>query len=134
MADLKDGLMKMMGMRIDSASADEVVMSWDVDERHHQPMGIAHGGMYCAAVESACSIGATLAARAIDPNLRAVGLDNSTSFLRAVRSGRLRCIAKPITRGRNTQLWEAAILDEQERVVAKGQLRLLCVPSDRKLG
>jgi len=134
MTDLEGGLMKTLGMRIERASEDECVITWDVDERHHQPMGIVHGGVYCAAVESACSIGATLSARAIDPNLLAVGLDNSTSFVRAVRSGTLRCIAKPITRGRTTQLWEATVLDESDRVLARGQLRLLCVPSDRKLG
>jgi uncharacterized protein (TIGR00369 family) len=90
--------------------------------------------MYCTAIESACSIGANVAAREIDANLRAVGLDNNTSFVRAVRSGHLRCIAKPITRGRTTQLWEAHVLDDEGRTVARGQVRLLCVSRDRKLG
>jgi uncharacterized protein (TIGR00369 family) len=64
----------------------------------------------------------------------AVGLENHTSFIRAVRSGRLRATARPITRGRKTHVWEAEVRDEQDRVVATGRVRLLCVAADAALG
>jgi uncharacterized protein (TIGR00369 family) len=97
-------------------------------------MGIVHGGVHCSAIESACSIGAGIASRARDPNLGAVGLENHTSFIRAVRSGRLRCVARPITRGRTTQVWEAEVRDDQDRVVATGRVRLLCIARDAAIG
>jgi uncharacterized protein (TIGR00369 family) len=63
-----------------------------------------------------------------------VGLENTTSFIRAVRSGRLRAVARPVTRGRTTQVWEAWIRDEDERLVAQGRVRLLCYSEDRPIG
>ena len=63
-----------------------------------------------------------------------VGLENSTSFVRAVRLGaKLHAVSTPITRGRTTQVWEATIFDEEERIVATGRVRLQCLDQDRPL-
>ena len=43
----------------------------------------------------------------------------------------LRAVAKPLTRGRTTQVWETTITDEQSRIVATGRLRLLVVRNDQ---
>jgi uncharacterized protein (TIGR00369 family) len=129
-----DGLVATLGMEVVQATADEVVLEWTVGPQHHQPMGIVHGGVHCSAIETACSIGASIAARDRDPNLAAVGLENHTSFIRAVRSGRLRATARPITRGRTTQVWEAEIRDDGDRVIATGRVRLLCVARDAAIG
>jgi uncharacterized protein (TIGR00369 family) len=129
-----ENLVAALDMEIVRASDEEVVVEWTVSTKHHQPMGIVHGGVYCTAIETACSVGAGLSARARDPKMAAVGLDNHTSFLRAVRSGKLRCVATPVTRGRTTQVWKAEIRDEQEQLVASGQVRLLCIARDAQLG
>jgi 1,4-dihydroxy-2-naphthoyl-CoA hydrolase len=130
----QDGLLATLDMRIVSASDSEVVVEWQIGPKHWQPMGIVHGGVYCAAVETACSIGATLSAQSRDPNMVAVGLDNHTSFVRATRGGLVRAVARPLTRGRTTQLWEAEIRGDDGQLLATGRLRLLCVPRDSALG
>jgi uncharacterized protein (TIGR00369 family) len=61
---------------------------------------------------------------------RVVGLENSTSFVRAVSSGKLHAVARPVHRGRTTQVWEAWIRDEQDRLVAQGRVRLLCLDEE----
>jgi len=123
--------MTTLGMRIVRASSDEVVVEWTAGPEHAQPMGIVHGGMHCSAIETACSIGATISARERDPRVGAVGLENHTSFVRAVRSGKLTATALPITRGRTTQVWECTVRDEQQRTIATGRVRLLCVELDK---
>lgn len=120
-----------VGFRIVKASPEEVVLEYDVDHRHHQPYGIVHGGVHCAAVESACSTGAGLDALA--RGRAVVGVENHTSFIRAVRAGRIRVTAVPITRGRRSQLWEATARDESGRVVSSGRVRLLCLDPDAEL-
>lgn len=107
-----------------SASASEVLGEWSIAERHLQPHGIVHGGVYASVVETCCSIGAMLAA---PPDRRVVGVENHTSFIRPVRSGRLRARARPLHAGRQAQLWECAIVDEGERLIATGRLRVFCV-------
>jgi uncharacterized protein (TIGR00369 family) len=127
-----DGFDATMGVRVVRASAEEVVVEYEVDDRHRQPYGIVHGGMHCAVVETACSMGAGLAARARGL-AGVVGLENHTSFIRAVRGGRVRVTATPVTRGRRSQLWEATARDPQGRVVATGRVRLLCLDPETVL-
>ena len=118
-----------MGLRITKATADEVTGEWDVEPRHHQGYGIVHGGVHCGVVETLASIGAGVWATA--HGRAVVGLENATSFLRAVRGGRLRARATPVTRGRTTQVWEVRIVDDADRLVATGRVRLLCLEPER---
>lgn len=112
-----------MGIRMIRASRDEVVLEYVVDERHRQPYGIVHGGMHCAAVETACSMGAGL--DALQRRQAVVGVENTTSFIRAVRAGRIRVTATPVTRGRRSQVWEATARNEAGQIVSTGRVRLL---------
>jgi 1,4-dihydroxy-2-naphthoyl-CoA hydrolase len=123
------GWVKEMGLTIVEASAEQVTCEWEVGDKHLQGYGIVHGGVHCGVVETLASIGA--AAVAHPRGQRVVGLENSTSFIRAVRSGRLQATARPVTRGRTTQVWEAWIRDEADRLVAQGRVRLLCLDGDR---
>ncbi len=41
--------------------------------------------------------------------------------------------ATPITRGQRTQVWEARVIDEEDRIVATGRVRLLCLEGDQSL-
>jgi uncharacterized protein (TIGR00369 family) len=129
---LPSGWVREMGITIVTASTDEVSCEWHVTEKHHQGLGIVHGGVHCGVIETLASIGAALVARG--RGQRVVGLENNTSFIRAVRTGRLHATARPVTRGRTTQVWEAWVRDEDERLVAQGRVRLLCFDEEREVG
>lgn len=126
------GWVKDMGIVILSATPDEVTCEWEVAEKHHQGYGIVHGGVHCGVIETLASVGAALVA--LPRGQRVVGLENNTAFIRAVRSGKLHAAARPVTRGRTTQVWEAWIRDGKERLVAQGRVRLLCVDQEQALG
>jgi 1,4-dihydroxy-2-naphthoyl-CoA hydrolase len=130
--DLPDGWLQAMGVTITHATADEVRAELTVGPEHLQGYGIVHGGVHCGLIESLASIGAALVA--LPRNQSVVGLENNTSFVRAVRAGaKLHAVSTPITRGRRTQVWEARVLDDQERLVAAGRVRLLCIEQDTEL-
>jgi 1,4-dihydroxy-2-naphthoyl-CoA hydrolase len=126
------GWVKEMGIRILTASSEEVTCEWEVSEKHHQGYGIVHGGVHCGVVETLASIGAAAVAHPRGQNV--VGLENNTSFIRAVRAGKLHGLARPVTRGRSSQVWEVWIRDDKEQLVAQGRVRLLCVDENRALG
>src|SRR5215469_12206548 len=130
--ELPTGWVREMGITILAATPDEVSCEWEVNEKHHQGYGIVHGGVHCGVVETLASLGAAIVAR--PRGQRVVGLENATSFIRAVRSGRLTGVARPVTRGRTTQVWEAWIRDEEGRLVAQGRVRLLCIARDDEIG
>ena len=110
-----------LGLEIDSADGDEVTANWTVRPDLLQPYGIVHGGVHCSVVETLASLGAALW---LDDRGRVVGVSNSTDFFRAATEGSLRATARPIHRGRSQQVWVVEIIDDQERVVSRGQVRL----------
>ncbi len=124
----KTGFDRLIGLEITEASAARVSAQLTVADCHKQIHGIVHGGVYTTIVETLGSIGAALSAREFGRTI--VGLDNHTSFLRAINEGTLTAIAEPVTAGRRTQIWSTRITDASGRVVALGQLRLLCLEKD----
>ena len=127
-----EGWNQAMGVRFLKATADEVVAEWEIGPEHLQAYGIVHGGVHCGVIETCCSVGAAI--WGVQHELRVAGLENHTSFLRALRTGaRLRATATPVSRGRRTQVWDCVIRDERERDVASGRVRLICLPADATL-
>ena len=110
------------GLVIDEAGPTKVIGHIELGPDHHTPWGVVHGGVYATAVESAASIGGTAAVR--DRGQVAVGLTNTTQFLRSLKSGRVNVEAVPLHQGRTQQLWKVDVTDEEGRLVAHGELRL----------
>jgi 1,4-dihydroxy-2-naphthoyl-CoA hydrolase len=115
------GLDRLLGFGLQEASADRVVLTWTITPDHWQPFGITHGGVYCAAVESAASVGA---AYWFGDRGTVVGVSNHTDFLRATSTGTATATATPIHRGRSQQLWLVEIADADGQALARGQVRL----------
>ncbi len=121
----RGGFNATIDLRFTAITYDEVVAEVEVRPELHQPYGLVHGGVYATMIETLASTGAAINAMAVGKHT--VGLENSTSFLRAVRSGTLRGRAQPLTRGRKTQVWEATIHDSDNRLVASGRVRMLVI-------
>jgi uncharacterized protein (TIGR00369 family) len=112
-----------MGLRFVEASTDGITAEIEVGEQHLQPYGLVHGGVYAGLVETLCSVGAMLSVTSEGKSV--VGLENTTAFIRAVRTGTLRATATPLHRGRRTHVWRCDVVDQEGRLVAAGRLRLL---------
>jgi uncharacterized protein (TIGR00369 family) len=110
------------GLQLTHVGADRVEGVLDLGPEHHTPWGVVHGGVYTAAIESAASLGASAAVA--DRGQVAVGVNNTTDFLRSITSGRVTVTATPAQQGRTQQLWDVRIADQEERVVARGTVRL----------
>ena len=120
--------LRISGLRIEEISGREVRGWIDLDEQHHTPWGVVHGGVYAAAVESAASLGASAAVR--DREQFAVGVNNNTDFLRPVTHGRVDVVAEPIMQGKGQQLWQVVITRAEDgKEVARGKVRLQNVPA-----
>lgn len=130
-AAMNDGWMGAMSIRLVSATRDEVVAEVTLGPVHLQAYGIVHGGVHAGIIESIASIGAAL--NVMPRGHSVVGLENHTSFLRAVRSGTLRAVAKPLSRGRRSQVWEGSVHDDQGRLAATGRVRLLVLEPESQV-
>lgn len=125
------GWNRAMGLSFSKATGEEVVGEVSVGDVHLQPYGIVHGGVHAGIIEAACSTGA--AVWAMERGQSVVGLENATSFLRAARGGKLHVTARPLTRGRRSQVWEATVKDDAGRMLATGRVRLMCLEAGAEI-
>jgi uncharacterized protein (TIGR00369 family) len=129
--DRRGGFNETLGLTFVTASRDEVVGELTIGPHLSQPYGIVHGGVYSSMIETLASVGS--AVHAMADGKHTVGVENSTSFLRATRGGKLTGTAKPLVLGRRSHVWEVTITDETERAVAVGRVRMLIIEADVKL-
>jgi 1,4-dihydroxy-2-naphthoyl-CoA hydrolase len=130
-AGVHSGFVELIGLQIHEGGPDRVVGSLEIRPPLLQPYGILHGGVLCAIVETVGSVGAALW---YGDRGNVVGVSNSTDFIRATRSGTLHVVGTPIHRGRTSQLWVMEITDAEQRLVARGQLRVANVENADRLG
>ncbi|MGY1750384.1 PaaI family thioesterase [Modestobacter sp. SYSU DS0511] len=115
------------GLELAEVSGARVTGSVELGPQHHTPWGVVHGGVYCTIVEGAASVGASLAVT--ERGQFAVGVNNSTDFLRPMTAGRVEVLAEPVQQGKTLQLWLVTITRADDgKVVARGQVRLQNVP------
>ena len=95
-------LLQFLGVKIEVAKADRVVLKMEVTPRVHQYLGIMNGGVSLYLAETAASIGVVAAAdlEKVSP----VGIEINANHLRAVSKGTLTVEAKPIIPGRTERL------------------------------
>ncbi|HLJ25785.1 MAG TPA: PaaI family thioesterase [Candidatus Angelobacter sp.] len=120
-----------MGLRFIRATADGVQAELEIGPKHLQAYGIVHGGVHSGVIETVTSVGAALAAMPRGQSV--VGVENHTSFLLAVREGKLHATASPLMRGRRTQVWEATVKDDADRTVATGRVRFIALEAGASL-
>jgi 1,4-dihydroxy-2-naphthoyl-CoA hydrolase len=121
-AESSSAFMKGAGLVLDQLSGSRVAGHIDLDSTHHTPWGVVHGGVYSTAVETASSVGATVAVA--ERRQVAVGLTNTTHFVRSLAAGRVNVEAVALYQGRTHQLWRVDLTDESGRLVAHGEVRL----------
>lgn len=118
-----------LGLVYTEVGPDGVKAELEVKPTLLQPAGIVHGGVYCAVIESLASVSG-VSWLAEHGGGSVVGVNNNTDFLRAITSGTVYAASDPIHRGRRQQLWLVTIRDENDRVVARGQVRLQNLPPE----
>ena len=124
---VKAGFDELIGLDITAVGPEEVRASLVVTPELLQPYGLLHGGVLCSVVETLGSVGG---AAWFGERGNVVGTSNHTNLLRSARDGaQLQAVATPVHRGRTSQLWSVEVRDEQDKLIATGQLRVANLPS-----
>jgi len=116
------GLDGLLGIEQVEAGPDKVVVRFAIGDKHLQPFGIPHGGIYCAVHEATASVAGQIW---LDGKGVVVGTNNSTDFIRQAQVGdTITVTATPIHRGRSQQLWHLDSVNQDGKLIAQGQVRL----------
>jgi len=121
------GFDRLFGMEFLSCSDTEVRARVTVGEELKQPAGLLHGGVYASMAESMASFGTALGV--FEQGDQAMGLSNSTSFLRPVTEGIVHACATRVHRGRTTWVWDVRFSDDAERTCAITRMTVAVRPA-----
>ena len=132
-----DAWARTLGIEFLEVTPERVLALLEAGSRHHQPMGVLHGGVYCSIVEAVASYGAGY--RALSLGQKGVlGVSNATDFFRSHSVGELRCEGRPLHSGRSAHVWEVHVRRaSDDKLVARGQVRfhvLDTLPDERLAG
>ena len=120
------GFDRLYGLEVLDVSDTEITARVIVREEIKQPAGLVHGGVYAAVAESIASIATALAV--MQDGDMAMGLSNSTSFLRPVTEGAVHARAERIHRGRTTWVWDVRFTDDAGRACAVTRMTIAVRP------
>ena len=117
-----------VGIKIVEIGPDFIKATMPVNEKTTQSYGILHGGASVVLAETIGSFGSVLV---VDfPRVKAFGLDINSNHIRAVRSGLVTGIAKPLHLGRKTHVWEIKIYNEEEKLVNISRLTMAIIAEE----
>lgn len=115
-----------LGIRVEHYDPDAMVVALDIDERHHQHLGVLHGGVSVLLAESAASMAAAMS---VDMSRFIVaGVDINATHLKMKRTGTLRATARPVFRGRSTHVYAIELTDEAGDVVCVSRCTIAVRP------
>lgn len=112
-----DGQMaRHLGIEMTGVGSDYMTARMPVDRRTIQRIGILHGGASLALAET---VGSIAASYCIDRETSfIVGQEINANHIRSVREGFVHAKASPLHLGRNSQVWDIRITNDEGKLVS----------------
>ena len=120
------GFDRLYGLELLDYGEEHVTAQVRVRDELKQPMGLVHGGVYASIAESLASLATALAV--LPQGQTAMGLSNSTSFLRPITDGVVHAEAMRLHRGRTTWVWDVRFTDDAGRTCAATRMTIAVRP------
>lgn len=118
-------LMETLEIRYTDIGEGFLEATMPVDARHHQPMGILHGGATAALAESVASAASGFALHG--SGRQPVGLDLAINHIRSVTEGVVTARAEAVHLGRSTHLWQIRVSDARGKLVALAKMTMMAL-------
>jgi 1,4-dihydroxy-2-naphthoyl-CoA hydrolase len=120
------GFDRLYGLELLEVAEEEVRARVRVRDELKQPAGLVHGGVYAAIAESMASLATGMAV--LGEGSVAMGLANSTSFLRPITAGTVHAQATRLHRGRTTWVWDVRFSDDAGHLCAVTRMTIAVRP------
>lgn len=119
-------IVELLDIRYEAFDEDSMTASMVVDSRTHQPYGLLHGG---ASVVLAETVGSVASYHCIDSSrFYCVGLEVNANHLRALRSGRVTAVCRPVHLGRSSHVWDIRLNGDDGKPSCISRLTVAVVP------
>ena len=121
---------RLLGFVMNRLEPSHAVFEMEADERHHNPMGTLHGGVYCDLADAAMGY-AYASTLAEGETFTTVEL--KINFFRPVRQGRLTAEARVVKSGSTLGYVECDVKDQNGQLVAKAASTCMKLRQDQPL-
>jgi uncharacterized protein (TIGR00369 family) len=120
---------RLLGFVLKSIEPGRAVFEMEADERHHNPLGTLHGGIYRDLADAA--MGYAYAATLMEGETFTT-IELKINFLRAVRKATLTAEAKVVKAGSTLGYVECDVKDQNGKLVARAASTCMKLRQDRK--
>ena len=120
---------RLVGFVLKSVEPGLAIFEMEADERHHNPMGTLHGGIYCDLADAAMGFAY---ASTLAEGETFTTIELKINFLRAVRKATLTAEARVVKAGSTVGYVECEVKDQTGKLVAKAASTCMKVAQDRK--
>ena len=118
-----------LDIKFEELGDDYLIATMPVDERTKQPFGILHGG---ASVVLAETLGSVASLLCVDrETFIGVGLEINANHIKAVASGRVKGICKPLHIGGRTHVWDIKIYNNKDELVCVSRFTAAVVAKNK---
>ncbi len=107
---------RLLGFVLKSIEPGHTVFEMEVDERHHNPMGTLHGGVYCDLADAAMGYAY---ASTLGEGETFTTIELKINFLRAIRKATLTAEARVVKAGATVGYIECDVRDPNGKLVAR---------------
>jgi uncharacterized protein (TIGR00369 family) len=115
---------ELLGMRIADLTPGESRLEIEVAQKHLQPFGVVHGGVFATLIDAA---GWWAAYTLLEDGLGMTTLEMKLNFLAPASSGRMIGSGRAVKMGRQIGLAEAGIRDMAGKLLAHGTVTCMTV-------
>jgi uncharacterized protein (TIGR00369 family) len=119
---------RLLGFVLKVIEPGQAVFEMEADERHHNPMGTLHGGIYCDLADAA--MGYAYAATLGEVETFTT-VELKISFFRPVRQGKLIAEAQVVRAGATLEYAECDVKDDEGKLVARAASTCMKLRLDR---
>jgi uncharacterized protein (TIGR00369 family) len=119
---------RLIGFALKSLEPGHAVFEMQADERHHNPMGTLHGGIYCDIADAAMGFAF---ASTLGEGETFTTIELKINFLRAVRKATLTAEARVVKAGSTLGYVECEVKDQGGQLVAKAASTCMKLRQDR---
>src|SRR5947209_12563517 len=120
---------RLLGFVLKAVEPGHAVFEMEADERHHNPMGTLHGGIYCDLADAAMGFAY---ASTLGDHETFTTIELKINFLRAVRKATLTADARVVKAGSTLGYIECEVRDQTGKLVAKATSTCMKLRQDRK--
>jgi uncharacterized protein (TIGR00369 family) len=120
-------VIRLLGIELVECEEGISKMELSADDKHHNPMGFVHGGIYCDLADAAMG---TALASVMEPGETFATTDLSTNYFIPMRRGILRAYGRVVRKGRDVAYMECEMTAEDGKLIAKSSSTCLILRAE----